>query len=143
MAIQDTTPKGVFDKMQRDLAELIQKRDTLNVQIINLEAQIRSYADAILRSQLVQRKIDHQQALIGITDAIRTVLRLQSRPMTAAEVKGAMDMMGYDFRGMNNASSVIHNTLKRMAGTGELEYVSAAKTYELPFRSKLGYTRLK
>lgn len=129
MAILDTTPKGILDKMQRDLAGLVRQRDTLNGQIINLQAQIRSYADAILRSQLVQRKIDHQQALIGVTDAIRTVLRLQSRPMAAAEVKGAMDMMGYDFRDMSNASSVVHNTLKRLAGTGELKYDAATKTY--------------
>lgn len=131
MAIQDTSPKGILEKMRRDLAELVRKRDSLNVQIIDLQAQIRSLSSAISRTELVQRGIEHQQALIGVTDAIRTIFRLQSRPMTAADIKGAMDMMGYDFQGMNNPSSVVHNTLKRLAGSGELKYDAEAKTYTL------------
>lgn len=131
MAILNTTPKGILEKMQRDLAELVRERDTLNARIIEHQAQIRSLSSAILRTEITQRRIDHQQALLSLTDAIRTVLRLQRRPMTAADVKGAMDMLGYNFQGMNNPSSVIHNTLKRLAGTGELKYDGATKTYTL------------
>lgn len=131
MAIQDTSPKGLLEKMRLDLAELVRQRDSLNIRIIDLQAQTRSLASAISRTELVQRKIEHQQVLIGVTDTIRTILRLQNRPMTAADIKGAMDMMGYDLQGMNNPSSVIHNTLKRLAGSGELRYDAQAKTYTL------------
>jgi hypothetical protein len=67
---------------------------------------------------------------------------LQNKPMSAGQVKDALDMMGDDFRDLANPSAVVHNALKRMAGIGELVFVPAAKTCEFPFGTHLCYTRL-
>ncbi len=128
-----TDIRGLLDKAQQDLAERIHLRDQLNVQIIDLQRQAQSLAALVWRDELTQQQNDIQQAVVGISDAIRSILRLQGKPMTAAQVKDCLDLMGYNFAGMTNASSVVHNTLKRMAGTGELVFVPAAKTYEFPF----------
>src|ERR1039458_10193489 len=42
--------------------------------------------------------------------------------MQANEVKTNLDVLGFNFRGLSNASAAVHNTLKRMRGTGELTY---------------------
>jgi hypothetical protein len=133
----------ILENSQRDLAELVRQRDQLNVKIIQLQNQVRALAAVVWRNQLSPSQRLMHQALVGLSEGVRSVLRLQGKAMTAGEVKDALDLMGYDFKGLGNPSALVHNTLKRMAGTGELAFTPGAKTYQFPFVSHLGFTRLK
>jgi hypothetical protein len=142
MAYVSTDIKSRLQRSKAQLAEFIRQRDQLNVAIIQLQNEIRALSTVVWREEITKRQTELKQVVVGISDAVRAVLRLQNKPMSAGHVKDALDMMGYDFRDLANPSAVVHNTLKRMAGTGELVFVPAAKTYEFPFRTHLGYTRL-
>jgi hypothetical protein len=131
MGIYRTDAKGVLENAQTQLAELIRQRDQLNMSIIQAQHNVQALSAVVWREELTRNQNDVQAAVVGLSDAIRSVLRLQKQAMTAAQVKGSLDMMGYNFAGLN-PSALVHNTLKRMAGTGELGYNSSNKTYQAP-----------
>lgn len=126
MGYKRTGVQGALDESTEQLHQLIHQRDQLHVQIIKLQEQIRSLRSVALREQLTQE----QDAIVGISDAIRSILRLKNVPMTAADVKADLEMMGYNFAGLANPSALVHNTLKRMIGMYEVSYDPRSKTYQ-------------
>ena len=142
MAIVRTDATGLLENAQARLAELIRQRDQINIDLIQVQRDVQALTAVVWREQLTKSQNNMQQAVVGLSEAVRSILRLQNKPMTAGQVMDALRMMGYNFAGIVNPSALIHNTLKRMAGRGELVYVPAAKTYEFPFNMRLGYTRL-
>ena len=125
---------------ENDLAEKIFKRDQLNIEIIQSQSHIRALRVlATSNNALAARVHGHDQAIIGLTEAIRSVLRRRNTPMTAANVKSDLDFLGYDFSSFSNPSSAVHSTLRRMSDGGELIYDVKPKTYRLtsPFYKAL------
>jgi hypothetical protein len=131
MYMVDRDVKKLLEESKKELAELVRRRDLLNVAIIQSEERVRGLQGIALRDQLTQGETDGKQSLVGITEAIRSVLRLKNKPMTASEVKADLEMMGYHFKGFSNPSAMVHNTLKRMAENGELLHDPAGKTFQL------------
>jgi hypothetical protein len=131
MYMVNTDVKKLLEESKQELAELLRQRDLLNVAIIQREERVRGLSAIALRDQLTQGQKDAKQPLIGITEAIRSVLRLKNKPMTAPEVKADLEMMGYHFKGFSNPSAMVHNTLKRMAENGELLRDHESKTFQL------------
>ena len=115
---------------EKDLADMLRRRDELNVSIIQMQSQIGALKVLSYRNAIAARVENQKQSLVGLTEAIRSVLRLRNAPMTAGDVKNALDLLGFNFAGFSNSSAAVHNTLKRMADTGELT-VDAAKAYRL------------
>jgi len=115
----------------RELGDAIRQRDQLNVTIVQLQSKVRSLQAALTTDALVARQQQAEQAVVGLTEAIRSVFRLSGKPMTAPEVKNALTVMGFNFAGFSNPSAAIHNTLKRMASTGELVDLGG-KTFRFP-----------
>jgi hypothetical protein len=122
----ETTIEEMLAAAEKDLAEKLRQRDRLNVAIIQAEQQV-----GALRSLAHRNILQKGQALVGLTEAIRSVLRLRDAAMTAGEVKNALDLLGYNFGGVANPSAAVHNTLKRMADTKELE-IDESKAYRMP-----------
>jgi hypothetical protein len=73
----------------------------------------------------------------GLTDACRTVVRTAPAPMTAADVRDRLAVIGYDLGIYANALAAIHTTLKRLAEAGELRVAPAAAP------GKAGYVWLR
>jgi hypothetical protein len=69
-----------------------------------------------------REKQQPETLVIGITEAIRTVMRAEHNPLTAAEVKTRLTMAGFDLGRFKNPAAVIHNTMARMAKADELEF---------------------
>lgn len=132
MAYVATDIKTRLEQSKAQLAEFVRQRDQLNVAIIQLQNEVRALTAVVWRDELTKSQNNMQQAVVGISDAIRSILRLKKVAMTAAQVKADLELMGYDFAGLANPSALVHNTLKRMAGTGELGYDSRNKTYQAP-----------
>lgn len=127
----DREIKTLLERSQRDLAELVRQRDRLNVEIIKAQSQVRGLSAMAWRNELLHHRPSGNQSFVGITEAIRAVLRLRNKAMKAAEVKADLEMMGYDFREFSNPSAMVHNTLKRMAENGELLRDKENKTFQL------------
>ena len=61
----------------------------------------------------------------GRTDACRTVLRNAGRPVTAAELRDRLAVIGFDLSGYANFLAALHTTLKRLAEAGEVAATAA------------------
>ena len=61
----------------------------------------------------------------GLTDACRTVLRNAGGPMTAADVRDRLAVIGFDLSRYDNALAALHTTLKRLAEAGEVAATAA------------------
>jgi|SRR5579864_839668 len=109
----------------KDLQDALYARDEWNRRIIQLQADLKNL-NALHMQDVVQQQ---QQSLVGLTEAIRSVVRLSNTPLTAAEVKDRLDWMGFDFSSFKNASAAVHNTLKRMVEQRELVYLKGTKAY--------------
>ncbi len=108
-------------KARTEIEELVRKRADLDKRIATLQVTI----DGLT---VLSDKTDHSKDLpqaeiqesIGITDAIRTVLRQSRIPMTAPQIRDALIDLGYDVERYASILTVIHNTVKRMNDQKEI-----------------------
>jgi len=122
--------------MEKVLQEKISERDQLNVDILHIQAGIRGLNQVYFADALAEK--GRQLTAVGLTEAIRILLRKQSSPMTAATLKTALEVLGFDLKKFRNQSAVVHNTLIRMTKAGELDYNERDKTYRLRNRAFYG-----
>jgi methyl coenzyme M reductase alpha subunit len=128
-----TVDEKILDTIETLSAELdgkIGERDTLNYQIMELEKNIRNLRVMYFKDALIAD--GKRLTAVGVTEAIRTVLRRIGKPTTPADVKAALNLFGFDLGRFKNPSAAIHNTLLRMAKAGHLRYDKESKTYALP-----------
>jgi hypothetical protein len=60
---------------------------------------------------------------LGLTDAIRLVVRGAGVPMTPVEVRDRLAAIGFDVAKYANDLAAVHTILKRLNGAGELRFV--------------------
>ena len=63
---------------------------------------------------------------MGLTDAIRLVLRGAGVPMTPLEVRDRLQAIGFDVSKYTNDLAAVHTILKRLNHSGELRFVPRA-----------------
>ena len=118
---------------QQELAELIHGRDRLNLQILQKQSEILSLTSLHSQDALTVNYENQAQAQVGLTDAIRSVLNIAGKPLTAAEVKTHLGLVGFDFRPFVNPSAAVHNTLNRLVKQGEFQYMPpGSKSFGAP-----------
>jgi hypothetical protein len=105
---------------ERELETAIRERDLKNVEIVKLQSEIKSLSQILIRDALSARKKQLEESAVGLTEIIRSVLRLTAEPLEPSEVKRMLAGMGFDFNAFSNPSAAVHNTMKRMQSTGEL-----------------------
>ncbi len=59
----------------------------------------------------------------GLTDACRMALKSVDQPLTAAEIRGKLEAMGYDTSRYSNPLGSIHVVLRRLCRSGEAAFV--------------------
>jgi chromosome segregation ATPase len=108
---------------QTDLKNLLQKREELEVQFIELDAQIEHLEKMIRETKLLCGEPTNPEDLtgLGFTDACRQLLKLEYKYMDAVEVRDALERRGYDLRKYTNALASVHTVLKRLLASGEIE----------------------
>jgi hypothetical protein len=123
------TPNHYADALagaRKELDELLQKRADLDKRISTLQITIEGLAalsdpakpaDAAPEAQ----QLDLQE--LGITDAIRAVLRESRVHMTAPQIRNSLVDRGYNVDRFASILTVIHNTVKRMHDQGEIAVV--------------------
>jgi hypothetical protein len=62
----------------------------------------------------------------GLTDACRMVLKAAGYPLTALEVRGQLEAMGFDLTRYSNELAAIHTILKRLQESGDAQFVARA-----------------
>lgn len=61
---------------------------------------------------------------LGLTDAIRLVVRGAGVPMTPVEVRDRLRGIGFDVSRYSNDLAAVHTILKRLNGSGELRFIA-------------------
>ncbi len=120
--------QNTINAIRQELNEKIGKRDLLNMQIMRLEANLKG-----LKSLAKQEKLNafREKLDVGITDAVRTAMRLAGTPLSAPQVKERLNNYGFDLHRFKNPSAVVHNTLQRMEKQGEIIPAANGKGYDL------------
>jgi hypothetical protein len=126
------TDADIKRRIREKVLELVRemgKRDRANVRIVELQRDIKALRIIGARDALANKSTE--QPLVGFTEAIRSIMRITGKPMTAGQVKDALSLIGYDFGSFSNPAAAVHNTLKRMADTGELSFDKDSKNYAM------------
>ena len=124
--------------MSVTLRQKVKQRDMLGVQIMELEKNIRNMRMLVIGRALGEDSGARDRPnIVGLTEAVRTVLRRAEEPMLASTVKTALIFMGFDLKRFKNPSAVVHNTLIRMAKAGEINFDEESRAYWLP--EKFGF----
>ncbi len=125
--------QNAINSMRQELNEKVGQRDLLNMRIMHLEKNIKGLRALLIQERLTSHGQKQKKTLvIGITEAIRTVMRAEEKPLTAAEVKTRLTEEGFDLERFRNSAAVIHSTMARMAKADELKIDRRTKRYCFP-----------
>jgi hypothetical protein len=125
--------QNTINEFRRKLNKAVGERDLLNAKIINIQQNIRNLRDTLTASRMTAwRSEEPEESYVGLTDAIRMVLRRNGEPMTAGEIRMSLKSVGFELERFKNPSAAIYNTLLRTAKAGELQHNAKAKTFRLP-----------
>lgn len=119
-------------QLKRELADLVDQRDRLNVRIIQTMNRLKSVQLVMAIDENTARTIREKGVTgIGLTEAVRLVMRSSAaQPIqTPAVVLAVLRTMGFDFSEYRNPAAAVHTTLKRLAASGELVYMPSKKAY--------------
>jgi hypothetical protein len=93
-----------------ELESMLAKRDALDVRIARLRQSIAALA-ALCDEPASQD--------LGLTDAVRTVLRGSVEALAPTELKDRLDGLGVDISSHVNGLASVHTVLKRLVQSGE------------------------
>ena len=120
--------REVLDNYQGELARLLEERTALDAGILQLQDKIRHVA------RMVDVTVDDPIQQLGLTDAIRYVIRHADKPVTPVEVRDELLKRYCDPEDYRNLLASVHTVMKRLARVGEITFdgTKAAWTGELP-----------
>ncbi len=135
----DESYKKTLQAARDELADLLRRREEINRKIGKLAPVVEYLAalcDEPTRIDELLTLATHETAEdLGLSDAIRLVLKSAGVPLTPTQIRDRLGEIGYDLDRYASVMPPIHNTLDRLKAAGELELdVSAAagkKTYRL------------
>jgi hypothetical protein len=101
--------------------------DALRISEADLTNQLKDLADSVRQAE---SKLDKTRSAIaslqmlldddpivfsGLTDAVRAVLKKQTKPLAPTEVRDELKLLGYNLAQHRNEKASIHSVLKRLA----------------------------
>jgi hypothetical protein len=117
------------EEAEKEIASLLEQRQRIDARISLLKTVVQN-CRALLGSQVNilvgNYDIDHPYPDQGITNEIRKVLNHSTVPLSAPEIRAALEKSGVDFSGYANPGAVVHNTLSRLGNQGEVMRVANA-----------------
>lgn len=115
-----TRYKKELKEAQGLLSELLKERSLLDERIARLRQDIGSLAQ--LAGQQQGTTLMEYMLGMGLSEACLEVLRASSEPLTAADVRDKLELIGFDTSQYSNILASIHTTLRRMTDDdGEAE----------------------
>lgn len=112
----------------KDRDALVSARDDLNIKIIQTEQNIKNM-QAALDETIFAAAHELEYGTIGLTEAIKTIIRRAGKHMTASEVRTSLKIIGFDLDRFANPTGAVTNTLQRLAKSGDLDYREGDQSY--------------
>jgi uncharacterized coiled-coil DUF342 family protein len=113
--------RAALDAAAKELENVTRQRDALNVRMMQLQGTIRGLQALITHTNQADHAAQVELESIQLADAIMTVLRSMGRPMKAMEIRDALAQMGFDLDRFVNPLAAIHNAIKRLAESGQIQ----------------------
>jgi hypothetical protein len=121
----DTDYEAVLEKAKDDL---LKEQQALGVSLKQQEAREKKIAGLRATIAALSRMLDKEfieEDALGFTDAIREAFKSvgQGSSLTPTEVKGRLEMLGYDTTKYGNVMASVHTVITRLAQRGEIRQV--------------------
>lgn len=132
--MDDETYKRTLEAAKAEMTQLLHDRDEINWRIAKL-APVVEYLSALCNEMAPPPDLSVSTYIreLGLTDAIRFVLKNSGTGLSPTEVRDRLREAGFDLNRYENELPPIHNTLQRLKASGEVEErINAAagtKTY--------------
>ncbi len=132
--MDDETYERTLEAAKGEMTQLLHDRDQINQRIAKL-APVIEYLSALCNRMTPPPDLSVSMYIreLGLTDAIRFVLKNSGIALSPTEVRDRLREAGFDLNRYENELPPIHNTLERLKGAGEVEErINAAagkKTY--------------
>jgi len=115
--------KAQLDKAKQEMEELLQDKTLLDMRIGHLSETINAMMSLLAAKPTEPTLPNELFGESGITGAIRFLLAHSNLPLSPMQIRDGLEKRGFDLSDYANAMAVIHNTLKRLEGQGELTTV--------------------
>jgi hypothetical protein len=101
---------------QEELSQLLNERKALDNKILPLQHRIRHL------SRMCDIRVDEPMKELGLTDAIRYIIRNQGEPIAPKEVRNELLRRYCKPRDYRNLLGAVHIVMKRLALAGEITF---------------------
>lgn len=122
--MQNADYKKALGAIHIEVADLVKQREELDKRI----TQLKEAADTLTVVMGIPPEFDETAygtvLEMGISDAIRHLLKSAQVPLTPGEIKARLIARGFDMSSYANPGAVIHNTLKRLEVQEEITRIS-------------------
>lgn len=114
-----------FKQLVHKRTVLVQKRTELETQLNDLNVEIAHLEEVTDHLGPLAGIVADPASIVGlgITDAIRTVLRTSQTRMAASDVRRELGEKGFDFSGQTHPMASIYKILSRLYEAGEIDKI--------------------
>ncbi len=124
--------KAELEKLQGERAELERQLEDREGQIAVLKRTVNFLAPLVGKEPTPS--VPPEGA--GMTDSVRDILRKSPEPLTASEIRDALERLGFDMKSYSNPLATIHTVLRRLTEADEVEttheMAASGKRYVMP-----------
>lgn len=129
--------RAELERLQREKAEMESAMAEREKQIATLTRTVNFLAPLAGEAPLQPSEAEGAQA--GMTGSIREILKKAPEPLTASEIRDALEALGFDMQSYSNPLATIHTVLRRLTEADEVETtheLAPGKRYAfaIPFR---------
>ena|ERR1700689_2983605 len=104
-----------------ELAQTVQERDRLNLEIVRLQSLVKGLAMTAHHSERAEKFADAMQNKIGLTQTIETIVNQSADWVSPLQVREQLRASGYDIDKYKNPMAAIHQSLIRLATDGRVQ----------------------
>jgi hypothetical protein len=113
------TTKKELEKARQQLADLLVKREQVEIEIAKQKRKVAAWAELCEESDIADKSLDLD--LGGLTDVCRTAMRASRKDwMTISEIQDAVKELGFPLHEYKAPAASITTTINRLAQSGEV-----------------------
>lgn len=122
-----------WNQLARKRIELINKRTELETQLNDLNVELAHLEEVTSHLEPLAGIVTDPRSIVGlgITEAIRVVLRTSQTRMSATDVRRELGEKGFDFSGQTHPAASIYKILSRLHEAGEVKKIEDEDGYRV------------
>lgn len=133
--------RAELERLQAEQSELERALEEHEKQIVELVRTVNFLAPMVGEQPLAEAATPPG----GMTDCIRDLLKDATEPLTAAEIREKLEVLGFDMKSYSNPLATIHTVLRRLTESEEvvtMHEATAGKRAFMPLGHSLGVEKI-